>query len=265
MRFRTALHSAPLLAAALLYAGPLSAQSISLEVSPNPIPPGSSALITGTDATGGGLALPSGCGWLSIHQGSPTGPEIGFPGGCGAAIIDVAANGSFGYTWFGLDENGVPLPDGEYWLESFVYSPDFSTVHTDWFCVSVQAPDQPTLSTSGAPQVGQALALDLSAPAFAGTPYIAGASFSSNAPIAIPGLGQLCLSADNLFWASYPAPVAGVFQNFQGALDASGQASLSLQLPGFPPLAYQALQLQAVLIAPTGFVKTNALTLSIRP
>lgn len=243
-----------LLLAAGLAAAAVSAQTVSVQFSPNPAPPGTPVTITGTDATGQGLTLPSPCGWVRIYQGSQTGPFVGPLVGCIQVLVPVAPNGSFSLQWDQQDQNGRNVPPGTYWVETRVFDANFN-VRTDWFCLSVQGAGVPALTAAGNAVVGQSTALQVNAPNAPAGFWFAAASLSSNNPISVLGLNT-CLST----------PITGdVFTNPFGQLDAAGQsAGIALNIPNLAPLRYLGLQLQALVVGGPGLQLTNALSFTIQ-
>jgi hypothetical protein len=220
--------------------------------------------LTGTDATGAGLQLPSPCTWFQIHQGTPTGPIVPLGIGCPTVIVPVLPNGSFSFTWDQKDASGAFVPPGDYWFRTSAWDGGFTTLYVDWHCISIQPAGAPALSSSTPAKVGASLDLALSSPAHPGALYVAAASVTSNLPIPLPGK-LTCLSPDGLFALSL-VPTSTVFLNFQGALDGAGQATgLAVAVPAMPSLAYQSLKVQAVLVTPAGYTATNGLSFAIQP
>ena len=250
---------------------PLAAQNTSAEFSPNPAPPGVQIDFVATDATGSGLFLPSGCTWLEVRQGSPSGPVIDHlpqGTGCGAALVPIAANGSFGVSWNQIDTNtGLQVAPGTYWYRVSTLADVSSPIVQEWFCISIQDPSDPTLRALTPAKAGQALALDIVAPTEPGAAYVTVASFTSNNPIVLTTGLPTCIDQDSLFSLSFPVPNPAVFTGFQGTLDAFGTAAgISVAIPASPVVNFQPLVLQAAVIGgPGGLRLTNAQSFTVQP
>ncbi|MEM7203080.1 MAG: hypothetical protein AAF628_22660 [Planctomycetota bacterium] len=93
----------------------------------------------------------------------------------------------------------------------------------------------PTVTARGPLMVGGRTDLDLSAPGSAGDTYFALTSMSIGA-VPLPGGDFLPIAWDGLLQVTATMSATGVFQNYTGTLDGSGQASAAIQLPGFPAL-----------------------------
>jgi hypothetical protein len=91
-----------------------------------------------------------------------------------------------------------------------------------------------TLVGSGSGQPGTSIQFSLFATADASLPYQMGSSFG-NGPIPL-GTRQIELSLDDLLVVSVKGLLPFIFQNYAGVLDAQGQASARLNIPGIPQL-----------------------------
>jgi len=257
---------AAVLGAFLLCAPLAGAQVISASFSPNPAPPGVPVTVTGTDATGGGLALACPCCWYEIHAGSPTGPVVSLGIFCPSVIVPVGPNGNFAFTWNQKDDTGSFVPPGQYWFVLKAWDPGFTSISQDFFCLSIQGPSEPALRNTSPAQVGMPLGLEIDAPVQTGAFYLTVASFTSNNPLPNPAGGLTCIDFDILFQISLAPGTPGVFDNFKGFLDGSGKSSgMSLNLPSIPSLAHQPLKLQSFLLAGPSIVSTSGLSLTIAP
>jgi hypothetical protein len=67
--------------------------------------------------------------------------------------------------------------------------------------------------------------------------YIFGASLSAKRGFALPGGKFFPLDFDALLGLTLSNVLPGVFQNFQGFIDVSGQAVLTVNVPNAPALA----------------------------
>ncbi len=104
----------------------------------------------------------------------------------------------------------------------------------------------------GIPAVGSTYPVFISSPKDAGKAYILAASFSTRPGIPI-GSRTVPLHLDDLFAISQTIP--GIFQNFRGFLNASGQAVALLKIPPSPALSGFGFYLAAVVVdsaAPQG-------------
>ena len=231
-----------------------AAQDLSGEFSPNPAPPGAPVTFTLTDATGQGLILSSSCGFFTIHQGTQDGPTVGLSIACPQVQVSVPANGSFSFTWDQRDANGNPVPQGRYWFEARAWDPGLAQMLTEFFCLSIQRPDEPALTAGGVAQVGKTTALTINSPNDPGAPYLAFVSLSSNRPFSAFGL-DTCLSLP-----IFVSPLVKAF----GFLGSSGQANLAVRVPNLPGLSFEGFHVQA-LVAGSVWRLTNDLSFSIRP
>jgi len=91
-----------------------------------------------------------------------------------------------------------------------------------------------TLLASGPMTPGSTVTLRCEYPENAGHGYLMGASFGFSPGIPIQGLGTLALNPDILFFIVPFLPT--VFQNFTGQLDAKGNATAYVHVPGDPKL-----------------------------
>lgn len=243
-----------MLAGALGLAAGVAAQDLSGELSPNPAAPGEPVAFTITDATGQGLTLSSPCSFFTIHQGAQDGPDVGLSVACPAVLVGVEPHGSYGFTWDQRDRDGNLVPPGRYWFQAQAWEPGFGRLLTEWFCLSIQGPDEPALRAAGPARVGETTPMKLSSTADAGAPYLAALSLSSNDPVSAFGL-ETCLSL--------PVFVTFLVHPF-GFLDASGQSDLAVQVPDIPQIRSLGFHVQA-LVAGRVWRMTNDLSFSIRP
>jgi len=87
---------------------------------------------------------------------------------------------------------------------------------------------------SGTGRIGTALTLFLLSPPDGGLPYQVGTSLG-NGPTPI-GNRQIGLSLDDLLVVSVGGLLPTIFQNYAGALDASGQGTAKMIIPNSAPL-----------------------------
>ncbi len=240
------------LIATLGFAVGATAQEFSAEFSPNPAPPGAQVTFTVTDATGQGLILPSPC-FVTIHRGTQDGPIVGLSVACPQVLVPVPPNGSYSFTWDQRDENGKLVPPGRYWFAA-QQAIDFG--EDDFFCLSIQGPEEPALTAKVAAEVGRTTALMINSPNDAGALYLAALSMSSNSPLSVFGL-DTCLSPP-IFISPLVRPI--------GFLGSSGQANLAVRIPKIPGLSFQGFHVQALIIGNgRAWRLTNGLSFSIRP
>jgi len=81
---------------------------------------------------------------------------------------------------------------------------------------------------------GAKFALVVEDPATPGAAYLLRAAFGRSPGFLLPGVGNVPLNPDALFWLSGAAP--SIFQNFAGVLDANGVAKADVVLPNNPSL-----------------------------
>ncbi len=247
--------AALLFTAAVTTAALTPAQAVSLEFAPNPAPPGVPITFTLTDSTGVGRALPTRCTWLRIRAGSQRGPDLGLSFFCPPTVHQIPPNGTFSLLWDQLDRNQQSVPWGTYWIETITWDPTLTSVTTDWFCLSVQHPNAPSLTAAGPAAVGQITPLQIALPGSPGGLYWCGLSLDSRNPATILGL-RTCLSL----------PITGdACLNAFGSMDGMGNShGLQLLVPNLPALRHRGLQLQALLLDPNGIALTNPLSLTVR-
>lgn len=247
------MHST-ILAVALL-AAPLAAQAISLEFTPNPAAPGMPVTITGTNASASTVVLSSPCGWLSIHQGSQQGPVVGPNLICIQILRNVAPGGTFNVSWNLRDPNNVPVPPGEYWVETRVWDANFTAIMTNWFCITVLQPGVPLLTAGGLATRGQSTPLQINASVHANGYWFCALSLDSNNPVSVLGLNT-CLSV----------PITGaVFTNAFGQLDGLGNSTgIALNVPNLAFIQHWGLQVQALLVSNAGLGLTNSQSFTVR-
>ncbi len=230
----------------------LCAQAISCEVSPNPAMPGQAVTVTVRDATGLGFEFPTNCLAPTITIGIPNGPVAPlFASICGTAPAVVASLGSAtrtltagqtttlgpGHFYFRVRWRPVGTPGSTYQSEWVPF--DLGTLSAD---LQPQAPAQ----------VGQVMPLLLNAPTAINELYLMAASLTCNQGISGGPMLFVSLDYDFVFELSFPIPLAGLFDNFIGGLDSSGQALAMVTFPNAPALAWLPLHLQAVFAAVVG-------------
>jgi hypothetical protein len=235
--------------------------------SPNPAPLGASISLRLEATATAGLA--SGCGFLSIRQGSPAGPVVYSPFICPAIFIIVSPGGPYTAGWSGLDSVGNPVPAGLYFFE-VGYSDGAGVAQPNaFFPVRIDdpaAPPQPVLTVTGTGAAGTTLNLDINSPADAGSPYIFAASFTTNTGFTVPPGVFVVLDMDVLFGLAFPTPTPGLFSNLSGTLDANGQTFSpgTVSIPNVPGLLGYPVAFQAVLVTVAGLGTTNPVTLSLQ-
>ena len=228
-------------------------QSPTYTITPDTAPAGTARVIELTNGPLAPISVQSTfCLWTSIHTGGPGGPL--------APVLSpfcLPASGSLqpcGTT----TQNWTPpavLAPGTYWMKC-QYVDATGAIVPRWVDFRIDATSEPTLTPVSPPQVGQTWALILSHPADPNSGYVAGASLSTDQGIALPGL-PLTLDQDLLFNLSFPVPHPGLFTDFQGVLDANGNAALFVHIPPIAGIACFGIHVQSVLIN-----SQNALELS---
>lgn len=150
----------------------------------------------------------------------------------------------------------------------FRYLDSASILRTEWACLRVLgSPSDPALSSLAPPRVGQLLTLFAASPADAGSVYLAGLAFTSNAGQMVNPSLMACLDYDILFALSTSNLYPTIFQNFFGALDGAGNSPpINLTLPPDPSLACLPLKALVAVLDPALNVKlTNQLGFAILP
>lgn len=246
------------LSALALAAGSTRAQVVAGEFSPNPAAPGDLVVLTLTDATGSGYQ--TSCDFDMLRQGSQNGPVVPLFQGCTGAVSTIGPHGTREILWDQTDVDGNVQPPGRYWFRARTFT---STTHFDWFCLSIQDPDDPALRVVVPPEVDGVAEFALSAPEEPFAFYVVLASVTSNEPLGVAGL-DLCLSTDALLAVTLHESNP-VFRNGIGLLDDAGEAAVQAVLPDDPSLAHQGFHLQALVETPSGLVTTNDLSVTVRP
>ena len=216
----------------------------------------------------------------SVHVGSPSGPAISgsspfasplnpFPISCPLPVV-LGSCQSTTLTWNQLDFSFNQVPDGDYWLRIF-YAPALLPAHgvfEEWRCVRIESnpASKPLLTSNGILAVGQTTTFDLAAPMTPASTYVVVAS-ADQGPTNLAG-EVFCFSQDLAFSLSFPNPNPSVFTNFQGMLDATGQASgIAVTVPNVAALQCLPLCLQAIVVATGGgtvdVLPSNGITMSI--
>ncbi len=254
-----------LLSGLALSAG-LCAQAISCEVSPNPAMPGQAVTLTVRDASGAGFEHPTSCLAPTIIIGVPNGPVAPlFASICGTAPTVVAPLGS-AFRVLSAGQSTTLGPGHFYFRVRWrpVGTGGF-TYQDEWVPFDL-GPLPADLQPQVPAQVGQVMPLLLNAPTGVNELYFMAASLTCNQGISGGPTLFVSLDYDFVFQLSFPNPVVGLFDNFIGVLDSSGQASATVTLPNVPSLARLPLHLQAVVAPVVGspFV-SNVLNLCIPP
>jgi hypothetical protein len=176
--------------------------------------------------------------------------------------VQVPPNGSNAFIWDQLSTMGL-VPPGRYWFEVNVWDATFSQQYVEWFCLSIQDPSQPRLTTPEPLAVGAGTLLTIADPMAPNGFYFVALSRTSNNPFSVAGL-DFCLSPDSLFLTSLVAPGA-LLGNQAGMLDGVGEAWPGILVPNDPALAYQGFHVQGLTSDGGSLRTTNDLSFSIRP
>lgn len=230
----------------------LPAQELSLTITPDTAPPGTSRTITGL-ATGA-LMLPcfnSGTSvgmWSGIHNNDAT--RSVWPGPALPLCFFVGTNLVAGQSVSeSVPGSILPTVPGTYWFRCPYNTASGQQVAWVDFRVD-QAGPEPTI-TAPAPAWNQIWTLNLSDPSQAGGSYVAAASLSNQTGFGIGGGLFASLDQDLLFTFTYPLPLP-IFPGFGlGPLDATGSATLLALIPPDPGLVTQAVHVQAVVLGTT--------------
>lgn len=250
--------------ALLVLTFPLSlfAQRISITISPNPATVGAPLTLSVQDATGVGFRYRTNCLATTFHAGVPGGPIVPVPiGFCGTSFVTVGPNATATRTI------NAPATSGTVYWKVETYDLVSSAVITDWVCFHIQPTWAPSMQALTTARVGQDLIMQVNAPFLAGATYLTAGSLTTNVGIT-PVTGPfVSLDPDLIFSLTFPVPLAGVFDQFQGNLDTVGVANgVTVHIPSIPSLAYLPLAFQTAIFPPTGLVElTNVVYVCIQP
>ncbi|MBN2489790.1 MAG: hypothetical protein JXQ29_02950 [Planctomycetes bacterium] len=202
----------------------------------------------GVDPTTGLLYLTYGSYLLSIDTQTGATTTI-FPQSTSvrASYYGIDNDPSHGGFYLSVNQT-LPTPAGRYTLRYDAATGILTTVAPLPAANTTQLTDVITwkscmLSGLSRPAWGQPYALRLAIPSEAGQGYAAAASLGTLPGIMVGGR-RIPLNPDWLFFASQQLP--GLFSGFQGALSASGVASLTVNTPAIPSLAGFRFYLAAV-------------------
>jgi hypothetical protein len=259
-----------IIAAALLAASLVSAQQLTVTVSPNPAPQGVPITVT-AQATVPGLYTPFGCLISSVRSGAPNGPLV-TPSACTFLSVAIPLYGSPTSRtgiWNGTVPGGAPAAPGVYWFEIIHVPGQFGSPNTtEWYSVTITNPVNPTpaLAAVNTPLFGSTFEMSLTGDSardpFAS--YGVALSFTTNTGIPYAG-GVACLDPDALFDLSLnQAP--GVFVNFSGQLNylAVNNVPIQILIPPIAGILVVPIHAQAVVFpAAAPFILTNDLNIHI--
>lgn len=235
----------------LLLVSSLGAQGVSVVLSPAVVPVGGTLSIAVTEANGVTLTFPSSCNFEGIVQGSPSGPIVDGPF-CLLVLTNLGPCQTSTSSW-GLAPNIGP---GLYYVRVSYYDPS-SSFRSEYFPFHIGL-NEPRLTSTVPARIGQSLPLSLFSPSVPSAYYAAAASFTTNTGFqALPNL-FVSLDPDFLFFLSFPTPDPLLFTNFQGFLDLTGSAQLSVEIPNLPALLCKPLHVQAVVQSPLGAVRASS-------
>ena len=238
---------------------------VCVSISPNPVILGQSSItVTVTDSTGAGYQHWTNCVARSIHQDYPNGAPPPMPLGLCGPWTTVGPYGTATKTFPFI--SGLQV--GLYYVKVVTRPAGGGIETTTWTPFDIRVAGDPTLTSQTNLQVGQTWTVDLTAPAFPGTPYIVAASYSTNVGFGLPGGEYVSLDMNNaLFDLTWPVASGVFFSNFFSVTDATGTATgISAYVPNIPSLAYLPVHLQCGLLAAAGGVPlTNVLSTCISP
>lgn len=188
-----------------------------------------------------------GCLFSSVHSAGPGGPVLlGTP--CPTPVpTQVQMCGVIDATW----TPPASLGTGTFWLRCDYTDLTTGVLLTRWADFRIEQPQDAVLNQTVQSELGAVWSLDLLAAPLAGAPYIAAASLTTDVAQGSPA-GLVSLDADFLFALSFPTPLPSLFTNFQGTLDATGQATLLANIPNL--LAYECVgvHVQAIILPAQG-------------
>ena len=217
-------------------------------VSPNPLVlgTGSSVTITATDATGAGFEYQSQCLASTVRVGMPNGPFAPIAISlCGASYVPVAPGGSASKNFGFLGGLGT----GTYYVDVKTRPIGGGTLVTTWVPFHIVNPTDPILSETAPPQVGMPYNMSIAAPNNASNAYFMAGSLSTNTGAMVSSLFVSLDFNDPLFALTFPNPLPGVFVNFAGITDPSGNATgIVVNVPNDPGLVGLPVNFQAILL-----------------
>ena len=225
----------------------LVAQGVSATTTPDAVSNGGVVTLI-IKAANGTVHLPDSLGFVAVRQGSPTGPNVNtifsMP-----VIVTIPACTTYTTLWqVPLQTTAVPVT---YFFEVLAWNASYTSYTIDFFPVTVNPP-QAALVEVWPTTRGLLWNMALGAPTFAGAPYVAAISATTNVGMAGPAGQFIALDADPLFAISFPNPLPGVFSGFQGSLDVFGTAPpIVTAIPNIPSLACLPLHMQAGVLNPT--------------
>jgi len=242
----------------------LPAQEGTLTVTPDDGPMGGQRVITLTAPGGAGIITwtPT-CLWSSVNTGGPSGGTTFLTSpSCFPSQTLVPACTSISQTW---SISGV-LSAGTYWMSASYQNAVTGTYHLSWTEFRVGGGGNQTALAQVAPPVrGTPWNINISHPADPAAGYFAAASLTTN--VGVPfGNDWISLDIDFLFSLSFPTPLPGLFSGFQGGLDSSGGATMTVFIPDVAVLDCMGIRVQAVLLSPGGqSAVTNCVDAFISP
>lgn len=200
-------------------------------------------VVTGTN---GPVTFPSGRVIEDVRFGSPTGAATttGLPAATTPLTLTTGA------TSFTQWQVPAGTPAGLHWMR-IRYTDSAGTAFDEYVCGMVfGAAGGAFLMRTANPTVGGTAVFDISdtTTSAAGAAYEAACSLTSNFGIPFNG-DTVCLDFDVLFLASWPNP-PGSFTGFSGTLDATGAATMQLQVPNDPTLSGLPFRIQALILDP---------------
>jgi hypothetical protein len=268
------LQSFRMVAAAVVIAALSSGQELTVTISPNPAPLGTTITVT-AQAAHSGFYTPLGCLLTDIHIGTPTGTSCALFG-CTFLPSAIPLYGSPQFrqaTWNqtvlpSVIPGGMATP-GVYYLEirRQVGNGFGAPYVSEFFPVTIDNPANPTpaLAALNTPNFGSTFQMSLAAGiTHGGEPYAVALSFTSNTGIPIPG-AHVALDNDSLFALSLTGDPS-LFLNFSGVLDSAGSPFQPIQIliPAVPGVLVVPIHAQAVVVGPGGALTlSNDLTIHI--
>lgn len=188
---------------------------------------------------GTGAEFPDDCVIQEVRAGSQNGPIVWQATLCNDVPVAVAPYGQATGTWNLETTSGSSVEDGHYYLmvrgRQIAAGAD---TNEQWFPVTVaRRATFPSLVGNPIISEGVPQAYAVSSPLHAGMPYIAAVSLSTQSGFDLfGGYVHIGLDVDQFFLNSVTSPNAAPYSQFQGTLDAGGNAAFSFTVPtGLPP------------------------------
>ncbi|MAE63680.1 MAG: hypothetical protein CMJ18_05360 [Phycisphaeraceae bacterium] len=235
-------------------------------VDPPIIAPTATANLNLHEATGNGTLFMDDCLINEVRVGGQNGPVVWTAIACNDVIIPVGSDEDLSVPWTPQNQSGGALPDGQYYLGVRSRSIATGVVSQQWFAVTLSSQSlSPRLQAWPYVFAGVPTVVALDAPGYAGTSYVAAASFSTDTGIDVAGPGlHLALDPDPLFLFTLSEAGSALTTGFQGDVGSTGAGTMTFTVPQLPPEIQDLnLHVQALIGDPsdaTQWVTTNVVS-----